>query len=99
MIQAKLIKRFAPGFSLDIEFESAAGVTVFFGPGGSGKTLVLDVIAGFAQPDAGAIGIAARHRFVDVLHQRQEQRVFASDSQQAGARLGALSKHRQEIPK
>jgi molybdate transport system ATP-binding protein len=55
MIQAKLIKRFAPGFSLDIEFESAAGITVFFGPGGSGKTLVLDAIAGFAQPDAGRI--------------------------------------------
>ncbi|MBI2680110.1 MAG: ATP-binding cassette domain-containing protein [Candidatus Solibacter usitatus] len=54
MIQAKLSKRFA-GFSLDVEFESSAGITVLFGPDGAGKTLVLDAIAGFAQPDAGRI--------------------------------------------
>ncbi len=27
MIRARLVKRFAAGFSLDIEFESAAGIT------------------------------------------------------------------------
>ncbi len=60
MIQARISKRFAPGeessaFSLDIEFQAAAGVTVLFGPSGAGKTLTLDSIAGFVKPDAGRI--------------------------------------------
>lgn len=60
MIEAKLKKRFAARpdsapFSLDIEFQAAAGVTVLFGPSGAGKTLTLDAIAGFAKPDEGRI--------------------------------------------
>lgn len=60
MIQARLRKTFAArpdaaGFSLDLEFQAAAGVTVLFGPSGSGKTLVLDSISGFVQPDEGRI--------------------------------------------
>lgn len=60
MIQARIRKQFTPGpesaaFSLDIEFQAAAGITVLFGPSGAGKTLTLDSIAGFVRPDEGRI--------------------------------------------
>jgi molybdate transport system ATP-binding protein len=60
MIQARLRKTFPPregsaGFSLELEFQAGAGVTVLFGPSGAGKTLVLDSIAGFVRPDEGRI--------------------------------------------
>jgi molybdate transport system ATP-binding protein len=60
MIQARIHKRFAPGpesagFSLEIEFQAASGITVLFGPSGAGKTLTLDSIAGFVRPDEGRI--------------------------------------------
>jgi molybdate transport system ATP-binding protein len=60
MIQARLRKRFparphAAGFALELEFAAGSGVTVLFGPGGSGKTLTLDLIAGFERPDDGRI--------------------------------------------
>jgi molybdate transport system ATP-binding protein len=43
------------GFSLDVEFSAGAGITVLFGPSGAGKTLTLDLIAGFVRPDAGRV--------------------------------------------
>ena len=60
MVQARLRKTFparpdSAGFSLDVEFQAAAGVTVLFGPSGAGKTLVLESIAGFVRPDEGRI--------------------------------------------
>ena len=60
MIQARIAKRFAPGpesagFSLNVELQATAGVTVLFGASGSGKTLTLDCIAGFVRPDSGRI--------------------------------------------
>ena len=60
MIQARIRKAFpvradSTGFTLDLEFQAAAGVTVLFGPSGSGKTLTLDAIAGFVRPDEGRI--------------------------------------------
>ncbi len=60
MIRAHLTKRVpggrdAAGLSIDVELESASGVTALFGPAGAGKTLILDLIAGFARPDAGRI--------------------------------------------
>ena len=60
MIQARLRKTFSArpdsgGFSLDLEFQAAAGVTVLFGPSGAGKTLTLDSIAGFVAPDEGRV--------------------------------------------
>jgi ABC-type sulfate/molybdate transport systems ATPase subunit len=60
MLRAKLKKTFpqrndSAGFSLDVEFQAAAGVTVLFGPSGAGKTLVLDAIAGFVRPEEGRI--------------------------------------------
>jgi molybdate transport system ATP-binding protein len=63
MIQARVRKHFNAGaessaFTLDIDFQSAAGVTVLFGPSGSGKTLTLDSIAGFVKPAEGRIAVA-----------------------------------------
>src|SRR5580700_94655 len=60
MIQARIRKQYAPGpdsagFSLDLEFQAAAGVTVLFGSSGAGKSLTLDSIAGFVRPDEGRI--------------------------------------------
>jgi molybdate transport system ATP-binding protein len=60
MLEARLRKTFPPrpdsaGFSLDLEFSATAGVTVLFGPSGAGKTLVLDSIAGFVEPNEGRI--------------------------------------------
>ena len=60
MIQARIRKQFragaeSAGFSLDLEFQAAAGITVLFGPSGAGKTLTLDSIAGFVRPDEGRI--------------------------------------------
>jgi molybdate transport system ATP-binding protein len=60
VISARLRKTFparpdSASFSLELEFQAAAGVTVLFGPSGSGKTLTLDLIAGFVRPDDGRI--------------------------------------------
>lgn len=60
MIQARIRKQFAPGpesagFTLDVELQAAAGITVLFGPSGAGKTLTLESIAGFVRPDEGRI--------------------------------------------
>jgi molybdate transport system ATP-binding protein len=60
MIQVRIRKSFparvdSSAFSVDLEFQAAAGVTVLFGPSGSGKTLTLDSIAGFVRPDEGRI--------------------------------------------
>ena len=59
-MHARLRKSFAPkpdsaGFTLDLEFSAIAGITVLFGPSGAGKTLVLDSVAGFVQPDEGRV--------------------------------------------
>ena len=60
MMQARITRRYAAspeaaGFTLEVEFQARAGVTVLFGPSGAGKTLTLDAIAGFVKPDAGRI--------------------------------------------
>jgi molybdate transport system ATP-binding protein len=60
MIRVRIRKHFPAGresgaFTLDIDFEAAAGVAVLFGPSGAGKTLTLDAIAGFLHPDEGRI--------------------------------------------
>jgi len=60
MMRARIRKRYPAGaessaFDLDVDFEISDGVTVLFGASGSGKTLTLDSIAGFARPDSGRI--------------------------------------------
>ena len=52
MIHARLGKKFAPSFSLDVEFEIPGGVTALYGPEHSGKTLILELLAGLIRPDS-----------------------------------------------
>jgi molybdate transport system ATP-binding protein len=42
-------------FSLDVEFDAPAGVTILFGASGSGKTSTIKAIAGILKPDSGLI--------------------------------------------
>ncbi|MEN9408650.1 MAG: hypothetical protein RL216_624 [Pseudomonadota bacterium] len=44
-----------PGFDLDIAFDAPAGITALFGRSGSGKTTVINALAGLLLPDAGRI--------------------------------------------
>jgi len=55
MTSARIAKKGPHGFSLDVEFTLAPGVTALVGPSGSGKTLILEALAGFLQPDSGRI--------------------------------------------
>lgn len=59
-IDARLAKRLpatseTEAFELDIHLQAEEGITVLFGSSGSGKTLTLNCLAGFARPDAGRI--------------------------------------------
>lgn len=45
------------GFSLDVRFEAPPGLTVLFGGSGSGKTTVINAVAGLLRPDRGRIEV------------------------------------------
>ena len=75
MIEAQLTKHFAgkaesAAFTLDVQLDAADGITVLFGPSGAGKTLTLDLIAGFLQPDAGRVVLDGE----DITHQPARNR-------------------------
>ncbi|MBZ5578645.1 MAG: ATP-binding cassette domain-containing protein [Acidobacteriia bacterium] len=55
MTHARIGKKFPPSFSLDVEFEIGEGVTGIYGETGSGKTVILQALAGFILPDSGRI--------------------------------------------
>ncbi|MEM7669756.1 MAG: molybdenum ABC transporter ATP-binding protein [Pseudomonadota bacterium] len=46
------------GFSLDAAFDAPPGITVLFGRSGSGKTTIINAVAGLLRPDHGRIVIA-----------------------------------------
>ena len=54
MTHARLSCRRA-SFSLQAEFSIGAGVTALLGPAGSGKSLILELIAGFTRAESGRI--------------------------------------------
>lgn len=45
------------GFSLDVDFEVPTGLTVLFGASGSGKTSVIDAVAGLSHAATGHIAV------------------------------------------
>ena len=46
-----------PGFDLDVDVTAPAGLTVLFGASGSGKTSVVDAVAGLTQDVSGRIAV------------------------------------------
>ncbi len=81
-LAARIVKRFAaspdsPGFTLDVDFQADSGLTVLFGASGAGKSLTLDCVAGFVQPDVGQMLLGNRILFdaptgVNVRPQQRE---------------------------
>lgn len=59
MLTVSLKHRF-PGFTLDVDFEAPPGVTALFGKSGSGKTTIVNAIAGLLRPDSGRIAVNDR---------------------------------------
>ena len=53
-LSVALCHRF-PAFELDVAFEAPPGVTALFGRSGSGKTTVVNAVAGLLQPHEGRI--------------------------------------------
>lgn len=49
-----------PGFALDAAFDAPEGLTVLFGRSGSGKTSIVNAVAGLLRPDHGRIALAGR---------------------------------------
>ncbi len=46
-----------PSIALDLDFEAPPGVTVLFGRSGSGKTTVVNAVAGLLRPQAGRVAV------------------------------------------
>lgn len=77
-------ERGEPGFELDVAFEVSPGVTVLFGPSGSGKSRTLGCIAGIVHPDRGKVALGAdvwldvAHGIDQPIHERRVAYVFQS---------------------
>jgi len=55
-------------FSLDVDFTAGPGFTILSGASGSGKTTILDCVAGLSTPDAGRIVVGQRVLFEQNTH-------------------------------
>lgn len=55
-VSVALEHRFS-GFELSVSFDAPAGVTVLFGKSGSGKTTVVNAVAGLLRPDKGRVAV------------------------------------------
>ena len=55
MTHVRIVRRVGPRFSLDVDFDIGPGTTAIYGCYGAGKTVLLETIAGFAQPDSGRL--------------------------------------------
>jgi molybdate transport system ATP-binding protein len=57
------VKRRQGDFQLDVELAAGAGVTALFGRSGSGKSSVVNMVAGLYRPDCGRIKVDGRVLF------------------------------------
>ncbi len=98
------------GFTLDVDFEAPAGVTVLFGQSGSGKTSVIRGVAGLLIPNKGRVSLDGEVLFdtntgqAVPTHQRrlgyifQDARLFPHLSVSQNLEYGAkLAGDRQEV--
>ena len=89
------------GFTLDAAFDVPAGITVLFGRSGSGKTTIVNAVAGLLRPESGRISVdgrvlldTARRIFVPPHRRRlgcifQEGRLFPHLTVRQNLRYGA----------
>lgn len=61
-VRRKLVSA-SGSFELDVAFVLQSGITILFGASGTGKTTLLDSIAGLSTPDAGRIAVGGRVLF------------------------------------
>ena len=83
-VEVTLAADAAHGFALDVAFDVPPGVTVLFGPSGSGKSRTLACIAGLVRPTKGRVALgtevwfdAARAEQLPI-HERRIAYVFQS---------------------
>lgn len=70
------IKKALGDFSLDVAFDAPAGVTAIFGRSGSGKTSIINAIAGLLHPDSGSIVVNGQELLNMPVHMRNLGYVF-----------------------
>ncbi|AEI93517.1 molybdenum ABC transporter ATP-binding protein [Roseobacter litoralis] len=63
MSLAVSLKHAFAGFTLDASFEAPNGITVLYGRSGSGKTTIVNALAGLLHPNQGHISIGAQTLF------------------------------------
>ena len=54
------VRRALGRFEIDAQFRAGAGITALFGRSGSGKTSIIDMVAGLLRPHSGRIVVAGR---------------------------------------
>lgn len=59
MIEISLYHRFT-GFTLDVDIAAPAGVTALFGRSGTGKSTVVNAVAGLLRPERGRVVVGGR---------------------------------------
>lgn len=80
-LSVRFAHRFS-GFSLDVAFEAPSGVTALFGRSGSGKTTVVNAVAGLLSPSTGRVQLDetvlfdAERKISVPVHQRRLGYVF-----------------------
>jgi molybdate transport system ATP-binding protein len=57
------VRRRQGDFNLDVRLSAGPGVTALYGRSGSGKTSVINMVAGLSRPDAGSITVDGRRLF------------------------------------
>jgi len=99
MLELSLIKK-QGAFKVALDLRTGAGVTALFGRSGSGKTSVINMVAGLSRPDSGRIAVDGKVLFdsvagIDLAPERrrlgyvfQDARLFPHLSVQANLVFG-----------